>query len=133
MPGIHKTIVLVFTFLFVIVIGRMIYHRKLREEYSWLWLLTCLFIIILTLFDSLLAALTNFFEIHVPTATLVLFGLFFLLAICFHFTLRLSDQTNNLKKLSQELTLLRGEYERSLTHSGENNKENPQKRIDGFE
>ena len=113
MPVIHKIFVLLLTGLFVLIIARLVYHRKLREEYSWLWLLTCALIIVLTLWDSLLGALTRFLETYMPTATLVLFGLFFLLAICFHFTIRLSELTDRLRKLSQEVTLLRGVVESS--------------------
>lgn len=116
---IHKSLVVLFTLVLMLSILRMIYRRKLREEYSWLWFLTCALILLLTLWEGLLNFTTSLIGGQFPGMTLFLFGLVFLLLICLHFTLRLSDQTERLRKLAQELALLRAELEKGKQGGGE--------------
>jgi hypothetical protein len=108
---VHKSLILLFTILLMLSIVRLVYHRKLREEYSWLWLLTCSMILLLTLWEGLLDWVTGVIGAQVSTSTLVIFGVAFLLLICLHFTLRLSELTERQRKLAQELTLLKGRLE----------------------
>lgn len=108
---IHKSLIILFTLLLMLTIIRLVYYRKLREEYSWLWLLTCSLILLLTFWEGLLDWVTGLIGSQVPTATLVIFGVAFLLLICLHFTIRLSDLTNRQRILAQELTLLKGQLE----------------------
>lgn len=108
---IHKSLIVLFTLGLMLSIVRMIYYRKLREEYSWLWFLSCSLILVLTLWEGLLGLVTRLIGGQFPGVTLFLFGLVFLLLICLHFTLRLSDLTDRMRKLSQELTLLRAQVE----------------------
>ena len=50
-------------------------RRKLMEEYSWLWLLTGVFLVTLTLWYGLLLKITNLIGAVVPTSALFLLGL----------------------------------------------------------
>ncbi len=93
------------------IIVNLIYHRKLREEYSWLWLLTGVLLIVLTLWYELLVKITHFIGAVVPVSTLFFFAIIFLMLLCLQFSVRLSELTEKTKKLSQELALLRAEME----------------------
>lgn len=93
------------------VIVNLVYRRKLREEYSWLWLLTGALLIVLTLWYDLLVKVTYLIGSVVPVSTLFFFGIIFLMLLCLQFSVRLSEHAEHIKKLSQELTLLKAEIE----------------------
>ncbi|MBI3008272.1 MAG: DUF2304 domain-containing protein [Candidatus Omnitrophica bacterium] len=90
----------------ILVIVDLVRRRKLREEYSWLWLMSGAVIFILAVWYDLLAAIGNFIGVIVPTSTLFFFGLIFLVLISLHFSVKVSSLTNQVKKLAQELAML---------------------------
>jgi len=94
-----------------VLIFEMIRRKKLREEYSWLWLLTGGGIIVLVTWYDLLAFITNLIGAVLPTTTLFLFGLLFLFLISFHYSIKISALTDEVGKLAQELALLKTEKE----------------------
>ena len=81
------------------------------EEYSWLWLLTGIGLVILTLWYGLLVKVTHLIGAAVPTSALFLFALVFLMFVCLQFSVKISKLTNQVKNLTQELTILRPEIE----------------------
>lgn len=109
---IKQKIVAIFiaTFIFFIILD-LVKRRKLREEYSWLWLLTGAILIIFTLWYELLIKITNLIGAVLPTSTLFFFGLVFLMMVCLQFSVRISKLTNQVKNLVQELTILKSEKE----------------------
>ena len=95
--------------LIFITILRMVYRKKLREEYSWLWLATGLGIILLVVWYDLLVFLTEIIGAVLPTTTLFLFGLLFLVLINFHYSIKISALTDQVKTLAQELAILKAQ------------------------
>lgn len=93
-------------FLFIL---EMVRRRKLREEYSWLWLLTGSGIIVLVVWYDLLVFITELVGAVLPTTTLFLFGLLFLMLIALHYSVKISALTDQVRKLAQELAILRQE------------------------
>lgn len=91
--------------IFVIIID-LVRRRKLREEYSWLWLLTGMLLIILTLWYDSLVWLTHLIGAIAPTSTLFFFAIIFLILVCVQFSIRISKLTNQVKDLAQEIALL---------------------------
>jgi hypothetical protein len=92
-----------FVFLFIIELVR---RRKLREEYSWLWLITGVTIVVLSLWYDLLLAISTFIGGIWPSAILFFFGLLFLLLISIQQSVKISKLTDDVKDLSQEIALL---------------------------
>jgi len=90
-----------------IVIIELVRERKLREEYSWLWLVTGTGIVILTVWYDLLIKLTHLIGAVLPTSTLFFCGLIFLMLVCIQFSIKISTLTNQVKDLVQEVTLLK--------------------------
>ena len=90
----------------LILIVELVRRRRLREEYSWLWILTGLLMILLIIWYDGLVALTHFIGAVLPTSTLFLFGLIFLMLISLHYSVKISDLTNQLKDLAQQVALL---------------------------
>lgn len=82
---------------------------KLREEYSWLWLLTGLIMMVLVLWYDLLVFLSGFIGAVVPTTTLFIFGIIFLMLISLHSAIKISLLNDQIKNLAQKVSLLEAE------------------------
>lgn len=100
---------LVAIFISVVILGvivELVRRRKLREEYSWLWLLTGTGLLTLAVWYELLVKITRLIGAVLPTSTLFFFGLIFLLLINLHYSLKISQLTNQVKNLAQKMALL---------------------------
>lgn len=112
-------VVCVVVFLLTIELVR---RRHLREEYSVLWLATSLAMFIIVLRYEWLAAITRVIGAVLPTTTIFLGALVFLLLIVIQFSIKLSQMANQVKNLGQEAALLRAEVERVNRHESEKTK-----------
>ena len=107
----QKVFAILASFLIMAVVVELVRRRKLREEYSWLWLVTGGLIILLVIWYDLLVSLTSLIGAVAPTTTLFIFGLLFLMLISLHYSIRISKLSHQVKELGQQLTLLRGQVE----------------------
>jgi hypothetical protein len=78
----------------------------LREEYSWLWIITAVTILVLSIWFGLLEWLTYLIGAVVPVSTLFMFGIVFLLIINIYFSMKISTLTTQVKNLAQRLAML---------------------------
>ena len=85
---------------FVIVID-MVRKRRLREEYSVLWLLTSVLMFVLIFRYEWLVSLTDLIGAGLPTTTLFLFSIIFLMLLSVQFCIKISQLTEQVKILSQ--------------------------------
>ena len=97
--------VIICCFVFVVTIN-LVRKRKLREEYSVLWLVTSLFMFVLVIRYEWLVALTSFIGAGLPTTTLFICSIIFLMLIAVQFSIKISLLTNQVKNLAQENALL---------------------------
>jgi hypothetical protein len=97
-----------FIFIFILYLVR---QRKLREEYSWLWLLTSVSLFALVIKYSWLQAITKIIGAVLPTSTLFVGALIFLMLLCVQFSMVISKLTNQVKNLVQENALMRVKIE----------------------
>ena len=111
----QKTLALVVSGALLLLILELVRRRKLREEYSWLWLLTALAIMTLALRYDLLLTMTRLIGAVVPISTLFFFGLIFLMVISISYSVRISTLSLQVKNLAQKLALLEG-YVRDDPH-----------------
>ena len=93
------------------VIIYLVKKGKLREEYSWLWLLTGAVVLLLVVWYDLLLFLTNLIGAVTPTTTLFIFGIVFLMLITLHFAIKISTLTDQVKNLAQKISILEAEKE----------------------
>lgn len=96
----------------------LVRRRKLREEYSVLWLATSVLMFVLVLRYEWLEALTRLIGAGLPTTTLFICSIIFLMLIAVQFSIKLSNLTNQVKNLAQENALLRAERGRALEGAG---------------
>ncbi|GAB4573880.1 MAG: hypothetical protein Kow0077_17700 [Anaerolineae bacterium] len=88
----------------------LVRRRRLREEYSLLWIITAVALTILNVWPAPLDWLATVTGIFRPTVLFVVAVAFFLLILLYYSTVltRLADQN---KDLAQEIALLREELE----------------------
>ncbi|MFP4476243.1 MAG: DUF2304 domain-containing protein [Desulfatibacillaceae bacterium] len=84
----------------------LVHSRRLREEYSWFWLVTGMTVVVLVVWYDLLLVLTSLIGAVVPTTTLFLFGMIFLLMVSLHYSVKISELTNQVRALTQQVALL---------------------------
>jgi hypothetical protein len=97
-------------FVFVSTIN-LVRTKKLREEYSTLWLATSTIIFVLVLQYDLLVYLSYLTGAVLPTTTLFIGAIIFLMLIAVQFSIKISKLTDQLKNLVQNNALIRTELE----------------------
>jgi len=109
------------TQLFVILLGlvmllfvlNMVRTRRLREQYSLLWLLAAVVIVLSATFIGTVEKLSHTIGIYYPPAFLFLVALLMVFVLQFHFSTVISNLREQNKTLTQDLGILQHEV-RSL-------------------
>lgn len=101
---------LICCFVFVVTIN-LVRKRRLREEYSVIWLATSLLMFVLVLRYEWLVVLTGFIGAGLPTTTLFICSIIFLMLIAVQFSIKISELTEQIKNLAQENALLHAAVE----------------------
>jgi len=104
--------ILISVIVFILTID-LVRKKRLREEYSLLWLATSSAMIILILRYDWLLALTSLIGAVLPTTTLFLGSILFLILLSVQFSIKISKLSDQVKDLVQENALLRYEFEKS--------------------
>lgn len=118
---IFALLISIFVFAFTI---NLVRKRKLREEYSILWLATSLVMFVLVIRYEWLVVITNFVGAGLPTTTLFIGAIIFLMLIAVQFSIKISALTEHVKNLAQENALMRAELV-ELTQAGMGFKSSP--------
>lgn len=84
----------------------LVRRRRLKEEYSLLWILTALVLLLFSLWYELLLEVTSLIGAVLPSSTLFFFGLMFVLLMLLHFSVRVSQLERQMTALVQEIGLL---------------------------
>ena len=111
MPLQQQIFALIVSALVFVVVVDMVRRRRLREEYSVLWLATSVIMFVLVFRYEWLVDLTALIGAELPTTTLFLCSIIFLLLLSVQFCIKISRLTDQLKNLSQENALMRQEIE----------------------
>lgn len=107
MPLKQKIFAIVLAVVLLVIVFELVRRKKLKIEYSWLWIFTGLSIPFLVLRYDLLLFLTDLSGAVSSTSTLFAFAFFFVILLNLHFSIVISDMQNRLKHLVQENALLR--------------------------
>jgi CDP-diglyceride synthetase len=104
----HQRIFALFLGIVIFVtILEMVRRKKLEEEYSFLWLIIGLGIVVLVLWQGLLEWLTHLIGAMTPTTTIFIFGLVILVLINLHFSVKITKLSRQVKELAQQVSLLK--------------------------
>jgi hypothetical protein len=88
-------------------IVELVRRRRLKEEYSILWVTTALVILILAAWYEPLRWVSDSIGAVADSSTLFFFGLVFAFLMLLHFSIRISSLERQLTALVQEIGLLR--------------------------
>ncbi len=112
-------IALVCAVLVLVVIIELVRRRKLKEEYSLLWLLTGVSLIVLARSRRLLDALAAAVGIAYGPTVLFIMAFGFMFIILLHFSTVISRLSDENKKLAQQIAILQCELRRRSDADGE--------------
>jgi hypothetical protein len=109
-----RVLSLVVSLLFVAYVLWLVRSRRLRETDSIVWILAGLAIFILAIWVRPLVLVTELIGAKFPVSTLFFSGLVFLTFISLWMTTRISELSEQVRDLSQRLTLMSEEREESV-------------------
>lgn len=104
------------------IVLNLVRQRRLREEYSWLWLLASFFYLVLSIKPNWITAIGNIMGINNTVTFLLFLALIFIVLILINYSVNLSKLNNQMKDVAQNIALLGGEHNNldiSLTQSDE--------------
>jgi hypothetical protein len=108
-----RVMALILSVVLLLVIIDLVRKRKLREEYSWLWIMTGAAIFIVATWQSLLVRVTEWIGAKIIVSTLFFGALMFLTVISIHFSTKVSQLHEQVKELAQRTALITEELERA--------------------
>lgn len=104
------TVFSIFTaLLFCLLVFYLVYKGKLKEQYAILWIVLSLVIVFFSIFRSYLDVLADFFGVYYAPSLLFIFAFLILLLILIQMSVVVSNLKENIKKLTQEIALLKDE------------------------
>lgn len=118
MPLRQQVFALIVSVVIFFVIVDMVRRRRLREEYSVLWLVTSVVMFVLVFKYDWLFAITLWIGATTTSTTLFIGSLVFLMLLSVQFCIKISQLANHVKDLSQENALLRKRVEILARSSG---------------
>lgn len=105
----QRTVALLLAAGAIVLVFELVRRRKLREEYSWVWVAIAAVVATLALQQDLLLVMSQWIGASSPVSTLFFGALLFLLTLALQFSVRLSRLTQRHKTLGQRLALLEAE------------------------
>jgi len=107
----QKLFAIIVSVVLLLFVLELVRKRKIKEEYSWFWLLIGSAIFILVIWYDLLLFITQLIGSETPITTLFLFGFLFLLFVNIHYSVKISVFTEQIKKMAQKIGILSKEIE----------------------
>ena len=102
-----QIMVIIFIVLAVLYIVNQLRKKKLDYRFGLGWLLILFCILVLTVSPKLLSMLAGFLGITLPINMLFFFGFCFIVILVFSMSMMISSLSDRVKKLSQEIAILR--------------------------
>jgi hypothetical protein len=112
LPDRQRITALVVAAALVLLTFELVRRRKLREEYSWVWIATALALAVLALQQDLLLTVSRWIGSASTVSTLFFGAFLFVLALLLQVSVRLSRLTHRHRTLGQRLALLEEELSR---------------------
>jgi hypothetical protein len=107
-----RFVALVIAIVLVVLIVELVRRRKLREEYSWLWLSLGVAMLVLALWRGVLDLVTEMIGAVLTTSTLFFFAIVFLMLINIQFSVEISSLRTQVKNLAQQAAILQSNLDK---------------------
>lgn len=108
---------LIFSFSFMYFIFKLIVKGKIREEYSVIWILLTIILLIMSLFRSALDDVARLLGVFYPPSLLFMLGFMAVVSFLVHLSIVNSRQHNQIKTLTHEIALMKHKMEKDETKS----------------
>ena len=99
--------------LFMLFIFRLITRGKLREEYSIVWIVCTLLLILFSFWRNGLDIMAKFFGVFYAPALIFLLAIFAIIVFLVHLSVVNSKQQRQIKELAQNIALLKNKLEKN--------------------
>jgi hypothetical protein len=107
MPLKARFIIAVLSFLLFFFVLNLIRRRRMRIEYSILWLVISFIILVMSVWQNLGDSLARWIGVDYPPALFFFIAIFFIILILLHFSMEMTRLKDQNKTLVQELSLLK--------------------------
>jgi hypothetical protein len=107
-----------------LVVVNLIRQRKLKTEYSLIWLTVSVTFVIFSFWRHGIDQLATLFGIAYAPSVLFIILLIGIILLLIEFSMIISTQAERIKLLIQELALLKHELEEKIERNGQENKDN---------
>ena len=114
--GVTSVLAVVISLTLVVSVLALVRTRRLTEEFTPIWMLAALGLLVISIWSGLITALAHAIGAWTASSTLFFLGEVFLVALCLNYAVRLSKNGLQIKNLAQEVALLREQLD-SMTHS----------------
>jgi len=104
-----RILAVMLSFVLLVVVLRLVRQRRLREEYTPVWVAATIGIAAISVVPGALRLVTRIVGAWTPSSAVFFLGLVFLTAICLNYAVRLSRSNTQIKNLAQEVALLRAQ------------------------
>lgn len=101
-----QIISLLFSITFLIVVFRLISKKKLREEFSIIWIFCALVLNVFAFWKSGIDCLASFLGVYYAPSLLFVFLIAAIICYCLHLSKIISKQHNDIKNLTQQVAIL---------------------------
>lgn len=102
---------IIFTLLFLGIVFRLVMKRKLREEFSLIWIFCALFLNLFAFWRDGIEVLADFFGIFYPPAIIFMVLFIAIIIYCLHLSVLISRHREEIKNVTQELAILKQDLE----------------------
>ncbi len=99
-----------------ILVLEMVRRRRLREEYSWIWLITAMCYLAVAIWPDLARWMAQLLGSTRPVSAFTFLGFGFLFLLGIQFSMQISRLTEQNKDVAQRLAILDGELQRNNGH-----------------
>ncbi|MBL7917815.1 MAG: DUF2304 domain-containing protein [Bacteroidia bacterium] len=106
---------------FMFFIFRLIAKGKLREEYSVIWIICTVILLVFSIWRNGLDVLAKLLGVYYAPALIFLAAIFAIIIFLVHLSVVNSKQHEQIKKLSQDLALLKEKYFKEDSKKTKNN------------
>ena len=96
----------------LVMVLELVRRRRLREEYSWIWLLTAIGYLTIAAVPGLIERGAVLIGSVRPTSVFTFLGLFFLFLVSIQFSVQISRLAEQTKDLAQQVAILDSEIRR---------------------
>jgi hypothetical protein len=84
----------------------LVRRRKLTEEYSFIWILCAVALLVMSLWRDILHVTARWLGVYYPPAVLLLVLIFFVFVASLYFSVVISGQRRQIERLVEEVALL---------------------------